>query len=511
MKVRKLLPLCLLSFLLAACGAGGDDLPELEATLPSISFQSFQDGNFQAVVPGWEESPELDPDTIFMAHQEGQFIAINRYLGIPQMIAAVFRSHINEDPGAYLVLDEVRNGKPFFEYTTREENQTSRVQVALDYCQGYTYAVAAGGRESVQNADLFQQVLASSSCQDPYSVPDLPTGKIGLMVNPARDDYQEGFYPALRLAKQTGVQVIHSYLSWGEVEPNAGERIWEWQDALMGYRIQEGFEISLVVNLIHTNLRGPLPEDLQEMDFDDPEFISRFSTFILEVLERYPVQYLSLGNEVNDYFVSHRDEIAAYQTFFLAVKEDIQQEYPDVQVAMTFAYHDAESSNALDIIQQLNLGDFLPVTLYLYKPGFKFERDPAELEGYLERILDLADGKSIAFAEIGWNTAESLGGSQLDQEEFVRETFRLLALHRDEIEYVGWFSLHDSLIENATQAALTFLPPNAPQIRDEVFMRDFIDFLNYTGLIANDGSPKLGWFAFQEEASLYLEQVQEQD
>ena len=46
----------------------------------------------------------------------------------------------------------------------------------------------------------------------------------------------------------------------------------------------------------------------------------RFTDFILDVLERYPVQYLSIGNEVNDYFVHHRDEIPAYKTFFLAVR-----------------------------------------------------------------------------------------------------------------------------------------------------------------------------------------------
>jgi hypothetical protein len=298
-------------------------------------------------------------------------------------------------------------------------------------------------------------------------------------------------------------------LSWGEVEPVEGERIWEWQDALMGYRVHEGFEISLVVNLIHTNLRGPIPEDLAEKDFDDPEFIERFTTFILEVLERYPVQYLSIGNEVNDYFVRHRDEIPAYKTFFLAVKDRIHQEYPDLQVAMTFAYHDAETTNALDIIRELNLGDFLPVTLYLYNSPFEFTRDPAELEKYLDRILDLAGDTPIAFAEIGWNTADSLSGSEEDQEAFIREIFRLLSLHREQIEYISWFNLHDHTLDTTTQSALTFLPPNAVQIQDDLFMRDFVDFLTYLGLRDNDGTPKLAWFAFVEEAERYLGEFQE--
>lgn len=275
----------------------------------------------------------------------------------------------------------------------------------------------------------------------------------------------------------------------------------------MGYRFHEGFEVSLVVNVIHTTLRGPMPPDLYDRPFDDPVFIQRFTDFILAALERYPVQYLSIGNEVNDYFVSHRNEIPAYKTFFLSIQEAIKEEYPDLKVGMTFAYHDAEKSNSIDIIRDLDLGDFLPLTLYLYNPGFLFDRDPGELESYLDQILDLAGDKPVALVELGWNTAESLSGTQEDQEAFVREAFRLLSLHRDRIEFISWFDLHDSKAENTLGPALTFLPKDSYLIQDEEFMTSFVDFLTYLGLRENDGTPKLAWFAFQQEASGYLESI----
>ena len=509
MKFPVVLSLGVILLLISGCAGTVQATPQPEPTQANISFEYFQDGYFVAVLPGWEEAMELDPESIYMVQQAGQFVGINRYRNLPKIFASQFKAYIEEDPGAYLVTEGELDGKPYFEFTSRENNQTLRVQAVLTYCQGVTYALITGGRDTVENADLFQQVLASAKCQDPYTVPDLEVGKIGLMVNPAEDDFWEGYYPALRLAKENGVQVMHSYLSWGEVEPAEGEREWEWQDALMGYRVQEGFEISLVVNLIHTSLRGPIPEDLAAKDFDDPEFIARFTDFILGVLDRYPIQYLSIGNEVNDYFISHRDEIPAYITFFLAVKDRISQEYPEVKVGMTFAYHDAEKTNALDIIEEMNLGDFLPLTLYLYNPPFDFDRDPAELEGYLDRILDLAGEKPVAFAEIGWNTAESLSGTEGDQEIFVREVFRLLSLHRDQIEYFSWFNLHDGDPENSYQAALSFIASDSSLTRDEAFMRDFVDFLNYLGLRNYDGSPKSGWFAFVEESEKYLEEFQE--
>ena len=503
MKVRSVSYLVLIVFLISSCG--GAELPTQQPTPESHSFEFFRDGYYQALLPDWDEIEDLDQDALYTVMKEGQFISINRYQNLPEIFADQFLAYIEEDPNAYLVQQDELEGRPFFEFTTREDNQTMRLQAVLDYCQGQTYALVAGGRDTVQNADLFQQVLISARCMDEYQVPDLETGKIGLMVNPAGDDFWTGYYPALRLAKENGVQVLHSYLQWGEVEKEPGERIWDWHDALMGYRFHEGFEVSLAVNVIHTALRGSMPEDLRNKSFDDPEFIQRFTDFILEVVERYPVQYLSIGNEVNDYFVNHRNEISAYKTFFLAVKDALKESHPDLMVGMTFAYHDAETSNSIDIIQELNVGDFLPVTLYLYSPGFKFDRDPAELESYLERILSLAGDKPLAIVELGWNTAESLSGTQEDQEEFVRETFRLLALHREQIEFISWFDLHDSKLENAYQSALTFIPKDSHLIQDEEFMAVFVDFLNYLGLLENDGTPKLAWFAFQEESSLYLE------
>ena len=326
-------------------------------------------------------------------------------------------------------------------------------------------------------------------------------------MNPALDEPLEGLYPALRLVKENGVQVVHTYLGWEHIERTPGERFWVWHDFLLGYPIREGFEVSLVIPVIHTAVRGSIPDDLEDLAFDDPEFIQRFIDFVLDVLDRYPVEYLSIGNEVNDYFVDHRSEIPSYEDFFLEVKTAIQDKHPDVKVAMIFAYHDAEQSNAIDIIQQLNLGDFLPVTLYLYNQGFIFNHDPMELEGYLNRILDLAGDTPIAFAEIGWSTAESLEGSQVDQAEFLQEAFRLLAEHHDQIEYLAWFALHDNKLETSYESALTFIPHRPDLAQDDAFMTVFVDFLTYMGLLESDGTPKKAWGIFQEESSNYLESI----
>ncbi len=496
----KILWLLLLALFLGGCEESPGDL----STATPTAWTTQRDGYFQVEVPDWPEADPEDPETILFLTQEGFFAVVNRYPSLPEIFSEEFKKFIEREQEAYLVVEDTFQGQPFFEFTTRSNNQTTRLQAVLQYCQGYTYAVVVGGPESVSMTPLYEHVLASASCQDPVQVPDLQTGKIGMIVNPQEDDILNYYQPGLRLAKENGVQVVHTYLDWETIEESPGEYNWDFQDYLMGYRIEEGFEISAAVNVIHTAVRGPVPEDLQGLPFDDPEFIDRFTSFILALLDRYPLQYLSIGNEVNDYFVNHREEIPAYQTFFDAVYQAVKKQHPDVQVAMTFAYHDAEAMDALDIIEQLDRGDFLPLTFYLYGPGFVFDRDPQALEGYLERMLELADGKPLAVVEIGWNTAESLQGNQEDQAEFVREAFRLLAENREQIEFLCWFSLHDRDLENSYQAALSFIPHRPDLVEDEEFMAMFVDFLNYLGLREADGAPKQAWYAFQEEAERYL-------
>jgi hypothetical protein len=469
-------------------------------------LKSFEDGFFEIAYPDWPEDANASAESILGLTQEGFGLWVNRYEAVPRSLEQELRESLAEQPATQIVREGQWEGHPLFEYTTEQDGLTLQFRTVLFYCQAKTYAVAVMGIEGKfhEREQLFRRVLDSARCADPVLVPNLSTGKLGMTVNPAEDDPVEGTYPALRLAKGSGVQVIHTHLQWGEIETAAGQYDWTWNDHVMGLRAGEGFEISLVVNLIHTAVRGPIPADLADLPFDDPVFIERFTDFILATLERYPVQYLSVGNEVNDYFVDHPDEIEAYRTFFLRVKEAVQAEYPDVKVAMTFAYHDAEAMEALDILEQLNVGDFLPFTLYLYSPGFLFDREPAELEGYLDRMLSLAGDTPVALAELGWNTSERIGGSQADQAEFVREVFDQLSEHREQIEFMSWFMLHDGARENCHQAALSFIPHRPDLAEDEEFMTPFVDFLCYLGLRENDGTPKLGWEVYREEANQYL-------
>jgi hypothetical protein len=314
-------------------------------------------------------------------------------------------------------------------------------------------------------------------------------------------DYQQ----ALALARANGVQVSHYYVQWGDVEKTPGIYNWAVLDYVLEANHLEGLQVSLVVNVIHTTLVGRVPPDLDGTSFEDPQFSERLTQFLAALADRYKgrLHYLSVGNEVNDYFATHQSEIDAYASAFDQARAAIHEGHPDLPVGIVFAYHDTEREGALDIVKSLNRGDFIAFTLYLYNEGFHFTRDPALIRDYLDRILDAAEGTPMAIVETGWSTAEFLEGTEADQSEYVRQVFAVLDEHRDDILFLTWFVLHDSQQDLCYEQALTFFPsgaaPNGPE------MDAFVTFLCYFGLRNADGTPKPAWEVWVQEAQAYYQ------
>ena len=512
---KTLLPIAVLLFVIFACRGSAPSADESGTVTESptadqspASLTPFQDGDFAVRYPDWPQDTDSAGEGLVAVAQGGYGVWIARHETFPRFVVDALRQQIASRSGASLLADSQRDGHPLLEYTLPLGEASLHYQTLFVYCQLGTYTVAVAGLEGTveDRADLLDAVLDSARCDDPFPSPDLETGKLGMGISPANDD-PSNLYQAVRLAKRAGAQITR----WAQIEHSPGEYNWDTLDYFISLYHNEGLEISLVFDVIHTTVRGDVPADLSGRPFDDPEFIQRFTDLALALLDRHPdtIQYLGVGNEVNDYFNGHRDEIPAYRTFFLAVRNAIAARHPEVQVAMTFAYHDVERQGSQDLVEALNLGDFVPYTLYLYSGEFEFDRDPAELERNIEGMLDLAGDKPIAIVELGWNTADLLGGSQEDQAAFVRESFRLLPRYRDRIAFVSWYTLHDAQPEHCRESALTFIPPGSGIEENQAFMERFTAFLCHLGLRQNDGTPKLGWEAYLEESSSYLQTAPE--
>ncbi|NOY99846.1 MAG: hypothetical protein GXP40_11725 [Chloroflexi bacterium] len=505
--MKRTLP-ALLALLLAVL-ACGSPAPTPSPDDGAAQWTPFSVGNFSVELPAWPQTKSSDEQAIHNLSDGAATVWVKTWPYIPRLVADNVSKWAEGNKKATLLSEDVTPRKARLEFTLANTLNTMRLSTLLLYCDAQSYEVTLGALEKDFESyhDIVERIAASASCNTTDRPPQLTSGALGMVILPASTE-SDSFDPtayqqALALARKSGVQVSHYYLQWGDIEKSPRVYDWTVTDYVFEAQSLEGFQVSVVVNVIHTTVRGRIPSDLAGLPFDDPRFVERLDAFLAAFAGRYAgrIHYLSIGNEVNNYFAAHPDEVQAYAAAFDQARQTVRAVDPGLPVGIVFAYHDAETSGTLDIVRTLNRGDFIAFTLYLYNEGFHFTRDPALIGEYMDRMLDLAGGTPVAIVETGWSTAPELDGSEQGQAEYVRQVFAALAERRERIRFVSWFVLHDSRRETCEDNALTFFEPGTEP--DPAAMDAFVTFICYFGLRRADGTPKPGWDVWVQQAREY--------
>jgi hypothetical protein len=289
------------------------------------------------------------------------------------------------------------------------------------------------------------------------------------------------------------------------VETQAGVYDWTFSDVLLDTASLEGMRESLVIDFIHTSVLGDAPEDLTGRAFSDPEYRSRATAFAVAVAERYGDQldYLELGNEVNIYLNDHPEDMQPFLEFIREARQAVHEVRPGLPVGTVLAFHELMSSGRMDMLETFKFGDFLAYTYYPHTPGFRYDGDPGVFAGVLDQMIERSGDMPFIIVENGWATAESLGGSEERQAQYVRATFAALAERRGSFGWHLWFGFHDGETSICEEGGLSFLPPGTDPASLGEAWGAFVDYLCTLGLKRYDGTPKLGWEAFKEELARY--------
>lgn len=166
----------------------------------------------------------------------------------------------------------------------------------------------------------------------------------------------------------------------------------------------------------------------------DPFFRELWVSEAKRIAQEFKPDYFSLGNEINDYFLIHPDEVNEYLSLFQEAYMEIKAVSPETKVLVVFSYThliDNQQWELLEIFSEFV--DLMGLTTY---PQKHFD-SPEEIdEDYYSRLNDYLD-IPIAFTEIGWPSSQS----EEVQADFLT---RFVELTKDnEIEMINWLFLHE--------------------------------------------------------------------
>lgn len=492
---------------LACAGGPAIDTPQLQPTQgPS---KTFSNGSFQIDLPDWTPVSSPDETTLIaLASSAGWGVSVGRQPLVPRPFGW-YLSKVLPDHGDFhdIRVDDSDIGRVVVEARAGESPELE-VRFVLIYCDGATYQVAGSAPvdDFANYAPVFQAILDSAACSNAPAKAEAGDGLVGLILTPPNNDFSFNSLRATVVeAHDAGVQATHTYMTWGDVETQPGVYDWTFPDVLMDTMSLEGMRLSLVIDFIHTSVPGNPPEDLVGRGFSDPEYRQRATVFAVDVAERYAdeLDYLELGNEVNIYLNVHPEDVQPYLEFLREAREAIHAVRPDLPVGTVLAFHELINNGQLDMIDTVKFGDFLAYTYYPHTAGFRYDGDPGVFAGVLDQMIERSGEMPFIVVENGWVTADSLGGSEERQADYIRVTFAALAERRGSFGWHLWFGFHDGEQSICEEGGLSFLPPGTdPESLGDAWGA-FVDYLCTLGLKQYDGTPKLGWEVFKKELAKY--------
>jgi len=296
---------------------------------------------------------------------------------------------------------------------------------------------------------------------------------------------------ALRQAYDAGMTLLHIAPKWNEFERSQGQfDLNDDADAIGEFAEEFDLPIALNLRIVDTNQRS-MPKAYERWSFDDERLAERVRTALRALPRSYKrhSRIVAIGNEIDGYFSSHRNEIAAYASLMRRVRDTVRSEFPNAQFTVNFTFSAADDIDRYREITSLT--DLASFTYYPLNGDFTM-RPPSELAGDVSRMLESAGDKRLYIQEIGFASAKRLRSSESLQAEFYSKVFALLREHRDRIAGATFLFMSDLPRSVVDSLGTYYRLPNSD---------NFKAYLETLGALRRDGTPKPAWDVFRREAT----------
>jgi hypothetical protein len=291
---------------------------------------------------------------------------------------------------------------------------------------------------------------------------------------------------AVALAQGAGVRGVIATYTWSDLEPSPGQIDVSALQSGLGYYRQKGLQILLGIQVINT-VKREVPSDLEDVAFDDPQFISRFHALLDAVRGALSggERYISIGNEVDAYLGSQPAQWGTYTAFYADAVSYLHANSPQLSVGVTTTFSGYSAGNPA-AVQALNApSDVIILTYYPLQGDSQVLAATAPITD-LPMMIGLAGNKPVVLQEAGYPSGTLNGSSEADQQQFVANLFQTWRAAGNQLPLLSYFLLYD-LDATTCDALGVYYGSSDPA---------FLSFLCSLGLRTSDGTAKAAWNAF---------------
>ncbi|HIE23727.1 MAG TPA: hypothetical protein EYP68_05810 [Candidatus Korarchaeota archaeon] len=194
-----------------------------------------------------------------------------------------------------------------------------------------------------------------------------------------------------------------------------------------------------------------------DTNLSDPRFRQEWKSEAVAIAAIYKPEYMSLGNEVNAWYIFNPESFDDYVSLYKETYNAIKEVSPRTKVFVTFSYEQllyGIGNLSSDLPHWFLIEKFMPkldLLAFTTYPWKIFDK-PADIPDDYYRRISYHVSVPVAFTEIGW--ASSSDKFEVSEEEQARFLIRFLNLTKDmDLEFVLWLFLHEMEAEGTSKEA----------------------------------------------------------
>ena len=300
------------------------------------------------------------------------------------------------------------------------------------------------------------------------------------------------YLEALVLAQTAGANGQFSSYTWSELEPIQGSYDLQNLSDTMQHAENQNLTVLVGLQVINTVARA-MPLDLVDEPWNSQTMISRMHALLDQLipLMQGRVDYISIGNEVNGYFVGlHAAELAAYTVYFADAVDYIHTHLPGVAVGVTVTADGLLGAGTTTWFDLNRHSDVVVTTYYPLESDFRVKPSDQPLSDF-PALVAFAAGKPLVLQEVGYPSSTIIGGSEARQAQFVQYVFNAWLSSDGAIPFLNLFLLHDFSDDLVDSLVSYYGVPGS----------NFREYLATLGLRYTNGDEKAVWPALLQAAA----------
>jgi len=245
------------------------------------------------------------------------------------------------------------------------------------------------------------------------------------------------------LGADLGMGGLGLFQNWTAIETTANVFNMTIFDIANYYYPLHNMPIDLTISPIHTN-NLEVPSDLTTTTFDNPILINRFKILLDSIKVHIPnvvLTSLVIGSEHDVYMGTDATKWAKYTTFYDSVSTYAKILWPGLKVATELTFSGIITYNAF--AQTLNTNsDYIGISYYPLNNNFTV-KPVSTIPTDFSTLVGLYPSKQIIFYQYGYPSSSSCNSSEVQQAQFITQTFTTWDTYASNVKKIDFTWLHD--------------------------------------------------------------------